>query len=446
MRPPADRHGDRGAARFPAATSIGGAAGRNSCHLDRVHSSPALSWGPSGAAPGSLMLNVLHVIPAVAPRYGGPSQAVVDMCRALRHSDVATLIATTDADGAGRLAVRHGQPVSWQGLPAIFFAREWSESFKYSGALACWLGASVRRFDVVHIHAVFSHASVAAAKACRRHGVPYIVRPLGTLSPWSLAQKSAKKRLLWHLGVRDILRHAAALHYTTAEERRLAERTLGLRRGAVIPLGVSDDLLGSEPVPNPLASQLPFLGGSPYVLFLSRLHPKKGLELLVDAFLRVTEADHLRHWRLVIAGDGDPAYVLGLRRYVASRQSAHGRDGIMFSGWLEGAAKTAALAGAALFALPSQDENFGIAVAEAMACGTPVLVSQNVNLSAEVLSGHAGWVVSLEPEDLRHALRQALASSEGRTQRGAAGRELAASQFRWATIAESLRALYLEVR
>src|SRR5262245_5560032 len=117
-------------------------------------------------------MRVLHVIPSVAPRYGGPSRAIVEMCRALQGRGVELLVATTDADGAGRLPVELGKPLVYKGVPAVFFSRQWSEAFKYSYPLARWVDGHVLGFDVVHIHAVFSHACLAAAKACHRHNIP----------------------------------------------------------------------------------------------------------------------------------------------------------------------------------------------------------------------------------------------------------------------------------
>src|SRR5439155_19005325 len=111
-------------------------------------------------------MKILHVIPGVAPRYGGPSQAIIQMCRALQTEGEEVLIASTDADGASRLPVKIGMKTVYKGIPAIFFPRNWSEAFKYSHSLARWLGANVDSFDVVHIHAVFSHSSIAAARAC----------------------------------------------------------------------------------------------------------------------------------------------------------------------------------------------------------------------------------------------------------------------------------------
>ena len=130
-------------------------------------------------------MKVLHVIPGIAPRYGGPSQAVIQMCQPLRSEEVEVLIATTDADGEARLAVEIGRPVVYEGVPTIFFPRQLSEAFKYSHLLACWLDKNVEDFDVVHIHAVFSHSSLAAARACENKNVPYIVRPLGQIELFS---------------------------------------------------------------------------------------------------------------------------------------------------------------------------------------------------------------------------------------------------------------------
>ncbi len=367
------------------------------------------------------------------------------MCRTLSQEGVDTLVATTDADGPGRLSVPHGRVVSYCQVPVIVFRRQWSEAVKYSAPLARWLERNVERFDVVHIHAVFSHACVAAATACRRRGVPYVVRPLGSLDPWSMQQKWLPKRLLWYLGVRAMLAGAAAVHYTTFEERRLAEDGLRLRRGTVIPLGVDPSLL-ADVDPQPLFRESsPELEDGPYALVLSRLHPKKGLALLLDVFLEVTREREFESWRLVIAGDGDPEYVDELRRVLITSRELHRCMPVIFTGWLEGQARIAALQGAALFVLVSQQENFGLAVAEAMACGVPVLVSEHVNLAPEIVGAGAGWVVPFEREALRQTLIQALRDENERVRRGAAGRRLARARFSWSAIGTELVRLYADI-
>src|SRR5262249_14372747 len=239
------------------------------------------------------------------------------------------------------------------------FRRQWSESLKYSRPLARWLDAQVAAYDVVHVHGVFSHACLAAAARCRGHRVPYVVRPLGMLDSWSLGQRRLRKRLAWRCGAQRMLSCAAAVHYTTEREREAAESRLGLGRGVVIPLGVDPDLLGAGEAGT--GARPP--AETPYVLVLARLHPKKGLGRVVDVFLDVAARDGLGRWKLVIAGDGERDYVRELTRRVRSND----RDGrVVFTGWLDGAAKRAALETAALLALASRQENFGLAVVEAL--------------------------------------------------------------------------------
>src|ERR1017187_3167927 len=183
--------------------------------------------GLGGCVPSEIVdpMRVLHVIPAVAPRYGGPSQAVIEMCASLKRVGIDVELCATDADGNGHLNVEIDKPTLYRGVRAHFFRRDWSEAFKFSRSMDRWLDRNIGGYDIVHIHAVFSHATHAAARACRQHHVPYIVRPLGTLEPWSMQQKQLRKALAWHFLFRRELREAAAIHYTTEQERELTERS-----------------------------------------------------------------------------------------------------------------------------------------------------------------------------------------------------------------------------
>src|SRR5262249_21480238 len=231
-----------------------------------------------------------------------------------------------------------------------------------------------------------------------------------------------------------MLRGAAAVHYTTGEERRLAEQSLRLTNGVVIPLGVT--------IPADVRRSTKSVD-KPYVLALSRIHPKKNFELLIRAFLEATASPELSNWRLVIAGDGEPDYVGTLR---ALARACGGGDRVSFAGWLEGEAKTQALANAELFALPSSQENFGIAAVEAMSLGVPVLVSRNVNLAPEIDGGGIGWASTLEPEEFICALANVLRDEPARRDRGARGRDFVARNYSWAESANKLIAIYRDVQ
>lgn len=368
-------------------------------------------------------MKALHVVPAVAPRYGGPSEAALRTVAGLRAAGAEALLATTDADGLSKLPVALGREVDYGGAPVIFFPRLPGESLKPSPALAAWLGRNVRRFDVVHVHSVLSHPSIAAGWAARRSGVPYVVRPLGQLDAWSLAQHPLRKRLFLRLWGNRLLEGAAAFHWTDEEERRRAPGFASGRPGFVSPLGVEEALF-AEPVAE---------GRRQEILFLSRLHPKKNVESLIDAFAALGES--AAGWRLVIAGDGEPEQVGALR---SRAENGPAGDSIRFAGWLSGEEKRRALREASLFVLPSRQENFGIVVAEALACGTPVVVSDAVALSAEVERAGAGWVAPLEAPGLRDVLAAAMADPEERRRRGKAARLLAEERFRWGAIAGQL--------
>jgi glycosyltransferase involved in cell wall biosynthesis len=385
-------------------------------------------------------MKVLHVIPAVAPRYGGPSRAVFEMCRAVKAQGAYVELATTDADGPSRLPVEKGALVNYQDVPAIFFPRQMSEAFGYSRPLSRWLNSNVSRFDVVHIHAVFSHPCLAAASACRRSGVPYVVRPLGSLDPWSMRQKPLRKRLMWQLGVGRMLEHATAIHYTTAEEMRLAESSLKLKRGIVVPLGIETDELRQERSDSAFRRRHPTLGDDNYVLSLSRLHPKKNLESLIGAFMSLAGRADFGRWRLALAGDGEKDYVDSLK------QLASGSDGrIVFTGWLSGEEKASALKDAALLALPSRQENFGLCVVEALACGTPVVVSRSVNLAPEIEKAGAGWVAGLEVQDFEPVLAEAMSDASERERRGRAGQDFVSNNLTWTKVGIELNKLYKNI-
>ena len=376
-------------------------------------------------------MKVAHVIPSVAARDGGPSSSVVSMCRALTAQGVDVTLVTTDADGKGRLPVVLNEPTDWKGVRTLFFRRQWTESFKYSSGLARWLGRHAAEFDVVHIHGVLSHAPLAAARGCKRAGVPYIVRPLGTLDPWSLAQKALKKRVLMSVAKR-LLRGAAAIHCTSDEERRSVEAELNVQSAVTIPLGVEESLIAAPPVTKRMAS----------VLAVSRLHPVKNLEAFIHAFADAVETfGDTPRWTLIVAGSGDAAYEQRLRQVVHERRV---ETRVSFAGWVDRDAKVSLLRSASIFALPSLHENFGVSLVEALACGLPAFVTRQVHLSSMVATAGAGWVVEPDREALRDGLLQAWRDLvAGRTFDGPA--RTLAQRFAWSRVAVELTTLYSSI-
>jgi glycosyltransferase involved in cell wall biosynthesis len=177
------------------------------------------------------------------------------------------------------------------------------------------------------------------------------------------------------------------------------------------------------------------------VLLLARLLPTKGVDVLLEAFLSLVSQSQFAEWRLVLAGEGPAEYVTKLKRVVAEGSAA---DHVLFPGWLGGETKETVLQNAALLALPSYHENFGLCVLEALACAVPVLVSPQVNLAPEVETAGAGWVAAISVTELRSALAAALSCGDERARRGNAGRKLAA-KFEWPVIAGRLANLYSQI-
>jgi len=350
------------------------------------------------------------------------------MCRALAADGIDAQIATTDADGPDRLDVPLGEWMTWNGVRTIFFRNAFSESFKYSPTLAAWLSDHVHEVDVVHIHGVLSHACFAAASACRHHRVPYIVRPLGTLAPWSLQQKAAKKRLILSFGGMRMLRAASAIHYTSSREKRDVETRFGFTGGVVVPLGIDQTLLESPGTRNVHRDR--------FVVAISRIHPKKNLDILIAAFLDASSG--FENWTLIVAGTGEPAYVESLKKLIAER---HGNQRVQFVGWLDHEAKTELLRRASLFALCSKHENFGLAALEAMASGVPVLLTREVDLADDVENAKAGWIVDGTAGQVEGALAAAMRESSERQSKASAAR-LLAERFAWPAIASQLSAVY----
>ena len=380
-------------------------------------------------------LRVLHVIPSVSMRDGGPSRAIGIMERALSAAGVEVTTLTTDHDV--ELCGETGPPAAANGAHRIY-ARKWLHPYKVAPGLVPHLMRAVQTHDVVHIHALFSFATTAAAWAARRAGVPYIVRPLGSLARYGLRERRQRlKRLSIALVEGPILRAAAAVHFTSRAELEEAQAIGVPMRGVVIPLGVDAD---DGPPAAPL--QHAALADRRVILFLARLDPMKNLEAVIDA---VAASPMLRgSCALVIAGTGNTGYVAKLKgRAAAAGISEH----TLWLGHVEGAEKRAALAAADVFVLPSFMENFGIAAVEALLAGVPCVLGEGVAIAAAIEQAGAGIRVRPEAPAVTQALEHILGADPALARAmGQRAKELAETEFSTAAMAQRLISLYEEVR
>lgn len=392
------------------------------------------------AATAAPALRALHVIPSLSREHGGPSVALPAMARSLAQAGVFVDVATTDDDGVGKRLtdVPHATPLTSEGYRVIYFPKQ-SEFYKLSLPLLRWLFRHVTDYDVVHVHAVFSFSTLAAALACRWMQVPYIVRPLGVLNRWGMINRRRQlKAASFRLVDKPVLDRAAAIHYTAEDEKEDALRLNIRARARVIPLGFDLAAYSDLPPATEFAEAFPASRGKQVILYLSRLDPKKNIASLIEAFASLPNDTVL-----VIAGSGDAEHVADLKQRAKGLKLG---PRIIWTGHIEGRLKMAAFAAAAVYVLPSHTENFGIALLEAMASARACISTPGVALAAESAKSNAVLVCDGSPAALASAIQRCLGDEKLRADLGARAAELVRERFSAPAVAQRLIALYHECR
>lgn len=386
-------------------------------------------------------LRILHIMPNVARAYGGPTEVIKWLARAQTLSGNVVTICTTNCDYPDQrqsLSDRYFREAFGPDVEVLPFPVSYAPlliSFK----MRQWLLRNIQRFDVVHIHGLYRFPATYAARLSRIRNVPYVIRPHGSLDPF-LYPTSSRSVLLKRIYERFFdmpnLHAAGAIHYTAKEERERAS-FLNLRAPSfVIPNGLDWTRYRELPTWGALRARWG-LEDAPLVLFLGRLHFKKGLDLLIPAFDALGK--RAPGVQLVIAGPENDDYGQKVRGWVRER----GLDAdVHFVGSLEGQDVVQAYVDADVFVLPSYAENFGMSVAEAMACELPVVISDQVNIHAEVASAGAGLVTRCDADEVALALESLLNDADRRNAMGAAGRRLVQERYTWPAIVEALTREY----
>ena len=377
-------------------------------------------------------MNVLHVTPSMSPQWGGPVAVVSELISALTDEGVHCEIATTRGHRVG------DDPTAPPDVPIHVFdsslpARIWTS---YSSAMVRFLGENISRFDLIHIHEIWHHAGYAAYKAARRNPIPFVITPHGELGEWHLRHKAMKKRVYMTLILDRMLRSADALHaITPAEKSRIVE--LGYDTPVTIaPNGIDPAQFDILPDPSDLLDRFPVLKGKRIILYLGRLNPTKGLDILARSFSRISHRSP--DTVLLVAGPDEE----GGRRQMESILRYEGvAEKVVFTGMLGGEDKMAVLALADLFVLPSYSEGFSIAVLEALASRLPVVITKACNFP-EVEEHGAGFVVESNEEALSGTIGKLLSDPYLRASMGECGRKLVAERYTWQATASKIADLY----
>jgi glycosyltransferase involved in cell wall biosynthesis len=387
-------------------------------------------------------MKVIHVIPSISELHGGPTTVLHRMTRALADYGISVDVVCTDDNGPGLLQVPLGEPVLTDGVRIFYFHRQLA-FYMVSWPLVTWLYRHLRSYDLVHIHAVFSFSSVAAAFLAHCLGVPYIIRPLGTLNQWGLLnRRPLLKKFSLAMIERPLLRRARAIHVTSVQERDEVAIVYSGANGVIIPDFMKKSVIIPEPVRrswNMAGHRVPRQEDrrSNVVLFLSRIDRVKGLDLLLRGFRLVLR--EFSDCRLIVAGTGDPKLTEELKDLARALRI---ENSVTWRGFVSGAEKWLLLASANAFVLPSRSENFGVAVLEALSAGVPVVVSNRVALHREIAASNAGLVTKCDPDDIAYAIIRLLKDPETATRFAANGKALVETQFSEESVLKRVLALY----
>ena len=366
-------------------------------------------------------MKVLHIIPTYKPAYGygGPVMSVSKLCESLADEGTDIRMLTTDGNGRGRLDVPLGRCVDVDGVPTIYFHRFTGDPHSFCPALWRYLYRHARDYDVIHIHSWWNLLVMVAARLGR--GTRVILSPRGMLSGYILSSgRSGLKKWAHRLGGRSLLAQTF-FHATSEQEAAECRKLIPGWQGFVIP-----NIIGLPPAAAPPRNDVFTIG------FMSRIDPKKGLELLLAAVKRLPFP-----CRVQIAGDGDQTYTQQLR--------ATAGDDVEWLGWVGPKEKFDALGRFDLLVLPSHNENFANVVLEALHMGTPVCISKEVGLSNWVEEENLGWITERTEDALVARLEQAYKDQPKRNWIRWNGRQKVEKSFSEKTLVNAYAAMYRAV-
>ena len=372
-------------------------------------------------------MNVIHTVPSLGESGGGPPRSVSQLCNILCQQESSIGIVTTVDPNDPILPLEAGiQLTALARRGTSFSDRLRATDF---GAALDGVDRSIP-ISVVHQHGIWLRSSHAVTRFAHENKLPLVVAPRGMLEPWALNHRKLKKKLAWVLYQERDLEKATAFH-ATAQSEADSIRRLGFNQPiAVIPNGVHLPQITTDQLKNSGSNT-----GKKTVLFLSRINPKKGLPMLLDAWGRLAPAD----WRLVIAGNDDSNHLPVIERKINEQGLG---ERVVIAGPLFGEAKQAAYRNADLFVLPSYSENFGIVVAEALGFGVPVLTTTGCPWQ-ELQTHKCGWWVEPTPAGIETALNEALrTTNEELSSMGRRGRRLVEKNYQWSGIAERMLEFY----
>ena len=381
-------------------------------------------------------MKLLVVVPALGSIYGGPSKSVIELAQALGKSGTSVDVVTTNANGNNVINVPLKQWIDQVTYRVQYFPYRGIGDYKLSLSISQWLFQHVQEYDLVQTNAIFSVPNIPAYLACRRYNIPYVVIPRGMLEPWALSYKAWKKKIYYTLVEQPALQRASAIQMLASTEAKQIT-PLNLRPPLIIsPNGVRRQDFEQLPSPNLFYRRFPNTQNKKIVLFLGRIDPKKGLDILAQAFSQIKSEFLDAH--LVIAGPDNVGFLPTARQYFSNNCCL---DAVTFTNMLTGELKYSALAAANYYVAPSYSEGFSISVLEAMAAGLPCIITTGCNFP-EAAQANAACVVSIDADALASALRSCLSDPKSAATMGKTARQFIFNHYTWDNIASDLTEAY----
>jgi len=385
-------------------------------------------------------MKILHVIASLSTRYGGPSKACFEMAHAVANLGHEVSIYTTNIDGKKRANVPLYKPVTNHNVKIEYYPIQFPHFWGTSVPLLKALRRKLNCFDIAHVHSLYLFPNWAAYHECKRQGVPYIIRPHGSLDPYIYHRHRRRKKIMELLFQNSGIKNASLIHATTEEEKQIARQFTFERPYSVVPIGLNLSEYSNLPSAGKFKSKSPKIDNRTVILFLGRINFIKGLDILAKAFGKIVQIRKNTH--LVIAGPDNDGYLEKVKRWLFSVNAINQTT---FTGMLDGQDKLAVLRDADIFVLPSYSENFGISVVEAMACGIPVVISNKVNIWREVKASGAGLVGSCDESIFAEMMLSLIDNPEQAKKMGEKGKALVKKRFQWNLIGCELESVYKKV-
>lgn len=380
-------------------------------------------------------MRILHISPSLKIETGGAIVSVRELASALYEGGIEVSI-FAPSESSNDTSVSDIKGVKTRVFPRGILSGLWTG---HSPLLAKAVKEAIVNFDLIHIHEIWHHAHFAAYQAAKSARKPFIVTLHGELEPWRLNYKAFRKKIYFNLIQKRILREAAALHAITKGEVEQISKFINNKNIFYIPNGLNVNEFENLPSRKRCENLYPEIQGKKVILFLGRIHPMKGLDILAKAFGNILK--RRRDIQLVIAGPDNNGY---RNRIVEILKDENAICNTTFTGMVKGENKLALLGRADIFVLPSYSEVLGLSTLEAMACSIPVIITTACHFP-EVKEKGAGEVVDVDVGQLSKTLNRFLDDPQLCKEMGKKGKALVRERYTWDRVADAMIAAYKRI-